>query len=109
MPFFVVAIFIAIVKSSVEEGNLTSREAFIMLQMLLAFLLAVVSTGSIKWALLAYIAIFIEGRWERISRIQGLMTELGLAWRNVSPLGTSARSCLAVAIASYNVWFWSVV
>jgi hypothetical protein len=49
---FLISIFIAVIKSSLDVNNLTAPEAFVMLQMLFAFLIAVYHIGErFKWIL----------------------------------------------------------
>jgi hypothetical protein len=59
---FLVSILIAIIKFSVNVNNLTAPEAFVMLQMLFAFLVAVYHTGtSFKWEMFELITAILSG------------------------------------------------
>lgn len=104
---FLVSIFIAIIKSSVNVNNLTAPEAFVMLQMLFAFLVTVYHIGtSFKWEMFELITAILSGTI--LSGIEWLdmLSELGQAQADISQLGTTMRQFLASAITSYNVWFW---
>ena len=104
---FLISIFIAIIKSSVHANNLTAPEAFVMLQMLFAFLIAVYHVGaSVKWVLfdptnqVLYSTVDSSLRWTDVA------SELAQAHADISRLGTFLRQCLTLAISAYNVWFW---
>jgi hypothetical protein len=103
---FLLAIFIAIIKSSVSVGNLTAPEAFVMLQMLLAVLLAVFNISGGMWFVFDFTGQLLDKRVNRKTDAFAMLSELGLARSNTSPLGILARSLLGLSIASYNVWFW---
>jgi hypothetical protein len=104
---FLVSIFIAVIKSSVNVDGLASPEAFVMLQMLFAFLVAVYHIGaSFKWFCFEVLSAILNGVMESGLDWSEVESELGQAQRNVSQLGTTMRQFLALAIASYNVWFW---
>jgi hypothetical protein len=85
---FLVAIFVAVVKSSTGSNTIASFEAFVMLQMLLAFVLAVFNVTGAKW------------------RNFDLMTKQSHVRFRSSPLGSFTRSTLTTGIACYQVWFW---
>ncbi|KIW25847.1 uncharacterized protein PV07_08987 [Cladophialophora immunda] len=105
---FLTSILIAIVKSSVRVGDLTAPEAFVMLQMLFAFLLAVYHVGSsTKWVFFELMRHSLEFPGTKIGdNLMHSLSELGRAKKDVSPLGTMLRRFLTIAIAAYNVWFW---
>jgi hypothetical protein len=104
---FLLSIFIAIIKSSVSVDNLTAPEAFVLLQMLFAFLIAVYHIGpSLKWYLFDFLTRILKGTMERDLDWWEIASELGRAQVDVSNLGTTMRQFLALAITSYNVWFW---
>jgi hypothetical protein len=103
---FLVAILIASLKSSVDKGGFTSPEAFVMLQMMLAFLLAVFNVSNTFWLMFEWVSRLVEGTWNPGARMKELYSELGFVRKNTSPLGLSARSLLGLGIAAYNVWFW---
>ena len=85
---FLVAIFIATVKSSVGSDRIAAFEAFVMVQMLLAFVLAVFTVSGRRW------------------RQFDLLVRNGESRFKGSPLGAFTRSVLTTAIACYQVWFW---
>ena len=85
---FLVAIFIATVKSSVGSDRIAAFEAFVMVQMLLAFVLAVFTVSGRRW------------------REFDLLVRNSQSRFNGSPLGSFTRSALTTAIACYQVWFW---
>lgn len=104
---FLVSIFIAVIKSSVNVNNLTAPEAFVMLQMLFAFLVAVYHIGlSIKWILFDHMTAILNGMMDSDTVWLDVASELGRAQGDVSQLGITMRQFLALAITSYNVWFW---
>ena len=103
---FLVAILIAILKSSAQNGAFTSPEAFVMVQLMLAFLLAVFHISNTAWAFFEIVSRILSGTWQVDAKMQDLYSDLGFVRRNISPLGITIRSILALAIASYNVWFW---
>ena len=85
---FLVAIFIAIVKTSVGSNTIAAFEAFVMLQMLLAFVLAVFNVTG--------------GKWRKFD----LLMKHSHSRFNGSPLGSLTRSALTTSISCYQVWFW---
>ena len=92
---FLLAVFAAVAKATVSR-TVHYVEAFVMLQSMFAFLLAVVPTNShLKW-------------WFRA--IAGIMEEKDFQFleKNLSSsqVGRSWRAYLALGIACYNVWFW---
>ena len=104
---FLVSIFIAVIKSSVNTNNLAAPEAFVMLQMLFAFLVAVYHIGpSNKWLLFEITTAALNGTLKSDMELLDMLSELGRAQNNVSKLGTTMRQFLALAITSYNIWFW---
>jgi len=104
---FLVSIFIAVIKSSVNVNNLAAPEAFVMLQMLFAYLVAVYHIGaSFKWFCFEILSAILNGMMEPDLDWSDVVSELGQAQSDVSQLGTTMRQFLALAIASYNVWFW---
>ena len=104
---FLISIFVAVLKSTVIVNNLTAPEAFVMLQMLFAVLIAVYHIGqSSKWVLFEVCTFFLQGAVEPGLGWAEMVSELGQAQSDVSQLGTTMRQFLALAIASYNVWFW---
>jgi hypothetical protein len=104
---FLLSIFVAVIKSSIHINNLTAPEAFVMLQMLFAFQLTVYHIGpSFKWVLFEILTIILSGTITSNMDWFDMVSELGRAQGDVSPLGTTMRRFLALAIASYNVWFW---
>jgi hypothetical protein len=104
---FLIAIFVAVVKSSVNVNNLTAPEAFVMLQMLFSFLVAVYHIGrSLKWLLFDLGTMILNGTFDSDTSWMDILSEVGQARRHISNLGITMRHCLALAIASYNVWFW---
>ena len=67
-----------------------------MLQLIFAFLLAVVSTNSrLKWAIRGALGIMEEKDFQFLKK-----------HLSASKIGESWRAYLALAIACYNVWFW---
>ena len=91
---FLVAIFIATIKSSVGNSHIAAFEAFVMLQMLLAFVLAVFTVTHRKWNW------YMEFHGQRIGR--------DFSAGPGSQLGHFARATLTTAIACYQVWYWFV-
>ena len=92
---FLLAVFAAVARATIE-GSIQYVEAFVMLQLMFVFLLAVAWTNSDpKWWLRG--AAGIMGKRE----FRFLEKHLGS-----SKIGGSWRAGLATAIACYNVWFW---
>jgi hypothetical protein len=91
---FLVAIFIATVKSSTGSNHFAAFEAFIMLQMQLAFVLAVFNETHRK------------GSWHLGFGGQAVGRDFSPG--HGSQLGHFARTSLTIAIASYQVWYWFV-
>ena len=91
---FLVAIFIATIKSSVGSSHIAAFEAFVMLQMLLAFVLAVFTVTHRQWNW------FMEFHGQTIGR--------DFSAGPGSQLGHFARATLTAAIACYQVWYWFV-
>ena len=103
---FLVAILIAIVKSSAGSEGFTSPEEFVMLQMMLAFLLAVFNISNSAWSVIEKASRFFEGSLGIGSRMRDLYSDVDNARNNASELGKSTRLVLALGISAYNVWFW---
>jgi hypothetical protein len=104
---FIVAIFIAILKSSVTKTDPAPFEAFVMLQMLLAFLLAVFSVAGSLWLLFDLCVRVLSGDFFlTTAKSSVILTELSLSRSTRSQLGTNARSLLTVCIAGYQCWYW---
>lgn len=73
-----------------------------MLQTLFAFLLSVFSTSmSPLWFVLKSLQ-----HGQHIRNLPADWKKLIVAHESFSDLGKLSRSCLQIAIASYNIWFW---
>lgn len=97
---FLVAVFVGIIRASLV-GELAVVEAYIMLQMLFAFLFSVFYVSqSAGWS------IFKGMRSELGQAFPSEFVAMVQAHERYSGLGTFARACLRTAIASYNIWFW---
>ena len=92
---FLLAVFAAVANATVIR-TIQYVEAFLMLQLIFAFLLAVVSTNSrLKWAIRGALGIMEEKDFQFLKK-----------HLSASKIGESWRAYLALAIACYNVWFW---
>ena len=92
---FLLAVFAAVANATVTL-TIQYVEAFLMLQLIFAFLLAVVSTNSrLKWAIRGALGIMEEKDFQFLEK-----------HLSASKIGESWRAYLALAIACYNVWFW---
>ena len=93
--FFLLAVFAAVAKATVE-CSIHYAEAFVMLQLMFIFLLAVAWTNStLKWLIRSVAGIMDEREFRFLEKNL-----------SASKVGDSWRNGLATAIACYNVWFW---
>jgi hypothetical protein len=92
---FLLAIFVAIIKST-AESQLATIEAFILLQIMLAFLLSVVKIDGLRWIFLAINTVASHKKHD-----------LAEAHFKVSTFGMYWRQCIGTATVAYYVWFWS--
>ena len=92
---FLLAVFAAVANATVTL-TIQYVEAFVMLHLIFAFLLAVVSTNSrLKWAIRGALGIMEEKDFQFLEK-----------HLSASKIGESWRAYLALAIACCNVWFW---
>ena len=92
---FLLAVFAAVANTTVHH-SIQYIEAFVMLQLIFAFLLVSgITNSSIKWTIRGTFAILKE-------KDEGLLKKNFSA----STVGHRWRSGLALAVACFNVWFW---
>ena len=105
---FLAALLIAGVKGAAQAHGLCAAEAFVILQMMLAFLLSVfTSYGNLFLAAIDCIASGIDGNWLPDSKnVVKVFSELGQAHGAFSSMGGYSRAVIVFAIATFNVWFW---
>ena len=94
---FLLAIFAAVSKSTIS-GAIQYAEAYVMLQLMFAFLICAFPKGS--GALVSSILRGITLGFSQKDK-ELLKANLGL-----SVLGNQWRQALVAAVACYNVWFW---
>lgn len=92
---FLGAIFIAVLGATVTS-QVQALEAFVMLQIMFAFLLSVFSGAARRWVWFAAVFDSLTKKLEMIIKAHDYNSVFGDIWR--MGLGT--------ALACYNVWFW---
>lgn len=94
---FLLAVFAAVSKSTVS-GAIQYTEAYIMLQLMFAFLICAFPKG-----LGALVSSTLRGITLGFSHTDKELLKANLG---LSLLGNQWRQALAAAVACYNVWFW---
>jgi hypothetical protein len=90
---FLLAILTAMIKATVEH-QLSTIEAFVLLQIILTFLLSVVKIDGVRWVFGAL-----------VSSVSGTKSDFNDAHFKVSRIGTYWRQCIGTVAISYNLWF----
>lgn len=105
---FLAALLTATVKSVAGSQPLLPVEVFVLLQMMLAYPLAVFSaTGSVSIAIVENLADGADSYWSQERRdAVSAVTALVRAHKDHSPSGKFLRKTLVIAIAVFSVWFW---
>ena len=94
---FLLAVFAAVSKSTVN-GTIQYVEAYVMLQLMFAFLICTFPKG-----IISLMRSTLRGMTVGFSQRD---RELLKAYQRSSFLGAQWRSALAAAVACYNLWFW---
>ena len=91
---FLLAVLIALITATVQ-GQLSTVEAFVMLQIIMNFLMSAVNIDGWRWFLFCFSPAFSED-----------MTELATAHFKVSRFGTYWRQMIRSAAIAFTLWFW---
>ena len=117
---FVSALLLAFIKSITDNPDLLIAEAFVILQLILVFFLAVTPRGLCffltEWLIgIADGSITRETR-RKLDELEGhevsalifrTASKLGEAFTDISPLRRTTRWLLVIATAGLNLWFWT--
>jgi hypothetical protein len=91
---FLVAILAALLKSTAEK-EISTVEAFIMLQIVLTFLISVINIDGLRWIWIAVMSTIFSEKDRLIN-----------AHFNLSRFGSFWRCSIRTLATGYNMWFW---
>jgi hypothetical protein len=120
---FVSALILALIKSIIgQSSDFFVVEGFVLLQLILLFFFAVISASGRQFVLVDFFCAFLDGnlnpetyqalkvatesKSERMILAGQLLSKLGRAYSDGSPLRYTVRLVLACTASGLNLWYW---